>query len=227
MLNAGGVLVSVDKGFTHLKISASLTAVNSYHTPHTVTTTPATVGPVVHKRRSHMRSLKWVDRRAVGMEDTEDTGDREGREATGGTEDTEVMVEVVRARGHEHVTAEHASTWELTSDDWLTPAGDCILGVEADRVPADFDREFVSACRDVDATIEATLRADGREQVVTGRGDPDLTFADDRSLVARTSDYVDDRTVMVGADTAAAGFDRDLVAALSDGADLECVFRVA
>jgi len=134
--------------------------------------------------------------------------------------------ETVRARGHENVTGTHASTWELTSDDWLTPAGDCILGVEADRVPADFDPAFVEACRDADAAVVATLRVDGHEAVVTGRGDPDLGFADDRSLVVRTSDYVDDRTVMVGADAAAADLDRDLVAALAAGAELTCTFRV-
>jgi hypothetical protein len=134
--------------------------------------------------------------------------------------------ETVRARGHENVTGTHASTWELTSDDWLTPAGDCILGVEADRVPADFDPAFVGACRDAAATVVATLRADGHEAVVAGCGYPDLTFASDRSLVVRTSDYVDDRTVMVGADAAAADIDRDLVAALAAGADLTCTLRV-
>ncbi|WP_255197078.1 DUF371 domain-containing protein [Halorarius litoreus] len=136
------------------------------------------------------------------------------------------MEQRVHATGHEHVTAAHASTWELTSDDWLTPAGDCIIGVEAEPVPADFDSEFVDACQSHDATIEATLRADGHEQVVRGRGHPDLTFENDRSMVARTSDYVDDRTVMVGADTAAEGIDRELVAALGDGAALVCTFRV-
>ncbi|MFB6117129.1 DUF371 domain-containing protein [Halosegnis sp.] len=136
------------------------------------------------------------------------------------------MDEHVRARGHEHVRAEHASTWEVTSDDWLTPAGDCILGIEADTVPAEFDTAFTEACQAHDATIEATLRAGGHEQVIVGSGHPELTFASDRSLVARTSDYVDDRTVMVAADTAAADVDRELVAALADGAALECVFRV-
>ncbi|WP_435195766.1 DUF371 domain-containing protein [Natronomonas sp. EA1] len=136
------------------------------------------------------------------------------------------MKEVVHARGHEHVSAAHASTWELTSDDWLTPAGDCILGIEADRTPADFDRAFVTACQSMDATITATLRVDGHEQTIVGRGDPDLTFEDDRSLVARTSDYTDDRTVLVGADTAAEGIDREIAEALAAGADLECVFTV-
>jgi hypothetical protein len=136
------------------------------------------------------------------------------------------MEQVVRAGGHENVTAEHGSTFEVTSDDWLTPAGDCILAVEADAVPADFDESFVAACRSQEATITATLRADGYEQVIEGRGHPGLTFDGDRSMVVRTSEYVDDRTVMVGADAAAADLDRGLVAALADGADLECVLRV-
>ncbi|MFA1611298.1 DUF371 domain-containing protein [Halobellus rubicundus] len=133
--------------------------------------------------------------------------------------------EVVHARGHENVSAEHASTFEVTSDDWLTPAGDCILAVEADRVPADFDADFVAACRDADATITATLTAttadgDTYTQTITGSGDPDLSFENERSHVGRTSDYVDDRTVLVDADGAAADVDRDLVEALADGADL-------
>ncbi|MFB6090230.1 MAG: DUF371 domain-containing protein [Halobellus sp.] len=133
--------------------------------------------------------------------------------------------EVVQARGHENVSAEHASTFEVTSDEWLTPAGDCILAVEADRVPADFDDDFVAAASDADATIEATLTAttDGGEtfaETITGRGDPDLSFENERSHVGRTSDYVDDRTVLVGADAAAADLDRDLVDALAAGADL-------
>lgn len=136
------------------------------------------------------------------------------------------MEEVVHARGHENVRAEHASTWELTSDDWLTPAGDCILAVGADRVPADFDEAFVDACRDAGATVTARLEAGGHEQVVTGRGHPDLAFDSDRSVVGRTSDYVDDRTVVVGADAAAVDINRDLVAALAAGADLRCVLSV-
>jgi hypothetical protein len=136
------------------------------------------------------------------------------------------MEQRIRAVGHEHVSAEHGSTFELTSDDWLTPAGDCILGVEADTTPATFDDAFASACRSREATITATLRAGDFEQTIEGRGHPDLRFENDRSMVVRTSDYVDDRTVMVGADTAAAGIDRGLVAELEAGAELECVLRV-
>ncbi|WP_306059482.1 DUF371 domain-containing protein [Natronococcus wangiae] len=136
------------------------------------------------------------------------------------------LEEVIRARGHEHVSAEHASTFEVTTDDYLTPAGDCILAIEADRAPADFDPAFAEACRDEDATITVTVEADGHRESVEGRGDPDLEFTNERSAVGRTSDYVDDRTVVVGAEFAAEGLDRDLVDALADGAEATVTITV-
>lgn len=136
------------------------------------------------------------------------------------------MEKVIHASGHENVSAEHSSTFELTSDDWLTPAGDCILGVEADTVPADFDDAFAEACQSHEATITATLRVGDETQVIEGRGHPELTFESDRSLVGRTSDYVDDRTVMVGASAAAADIDRSIADRLADGADIECRLAV-
>ncbi len=146
--------------------------------------------------------------------------------ADDGAEEDDVAEEVVHARGHEQVSAEHASTLELTSDDYLTPAGDCILAVEADRVPADFDDAFVAACRDAEATITLTIEAGDHVETVTGSGHPDLTFDGDRSFVCRTSDHVDDRTVMVAADRAAGDLDRDLVDALAGGADVTATFSV-
>lgn len=138
-----------------------------------------------------------------------------------------VHEEVVRASGHENVTAAHESTFEVTTDDWLTPAGDCILAVEADASPAAFDPAFVEACQTTDARIEATVTVGERTWQAVGRGDPRLTFDSDRSLVCRTSDYVDDRTVMLEASGAAADLDREAVEALSEGAALTLRLRVS
>jgi hypothetical protein len=118
------------------------------------------------------------------------------------------------------------STFEVTTDDWLTPAGDCILAVEADRAPRDFSAAFRDACATTEATITATITVEGpsatHTETIVGRGDPGLDLLDDRSLVARTSDYTDDaRTILVGADAAAADLDRDLVEALAAGAPVE------
>lgn len=176
--------------------------------------------------------LKWTRRPRSDMADQ--AGADGAADGTGGTDAATAHVETVHATGHEHVSADHASTFEVTTDDFLTPAGDCILAIGADRAPADFDDGFVAACRDADARIEATLtvhpgddRSDPPHRVtVTGRGHPELTFDSDRGAVARTSDYVDERTVMVEADAAAADLDRALVAALADGADCRLRLRV-
>jgi hypothetical protein len=136
------------------------------------------------------------------------------------------MEELVGARGHENVSARHASTLELTSEDYLTPAGDCIVGIEADRTPADFDAGFVETCRNETSEITLTLDAGDHTETITGRGHPDLAFESERSLVCRTSEYVDDRTVMVEADKAAADLDRAFVDALAEGAELTGRFRV-
>lgn len=140
------------------------------------------------------------------------------------------LTEEIHARGHENVRGEHGTTVEVTTDDWLTPAGDCIVGVDADTTPAEFDETFVEACQSADATITAEFVAEVDEESITdtltGRGDPELTFEGDRSLVGRTSDYVDDRTVFVGADGAAADLDRALVDALATGAPLTLTLTV-
>nr|WP_256531069.1 DUF371 domain-containing protein [Halovivax cerinus] len=138
----------------------------------------------------------------------------------------EHRTERIDARGHENVSATHASTFEVTTDDFLTPAGDCILAIEADRAPADFDPAFVAACQDTSATITMVVTVGDHERTVTGRGDPRLTFESERSAVGRTSDYVDDRTVMLEADAAATDVDRALVDALADGADVQVTLTV-
>jgi hypothetical protein len=136
------------------------------------------------------------------------------------------LTETITARGHENVTAEHTSTFEVTTDDYLTPAGDCILAIEADRAPAAFDPDFVDVCRDADATITITLAAAGHETTVTAAGHPDLSFESDRSAVVRTSSYVDERTVAIEADRAAADIDDAIVTALADGARLTTTLTV-
>ena len=136
------------------------------------------------------------------------------------------MEEVIHARGHENVTAEHGSTFEVTTEDFLTPAGDCILAVAADRSPAEFDEAFKAACREQGARITCTVEAGGHSDTVPGLGHPDLELTSERSMVGRTSDYVDERTVMLAAGFAAEGFDRDLVAALADGAEATVTLTV-
>ena len=134
--------------------------------------------------------------------------------------------ERITAKGHCNVQSTHQSTLEITTEDWLTPAGDCIVGVAADRSPVDFSSEFISACQDSAATISLEMQVEDHRAKIVGQGDPRLTFENGTSLVCRTSTYVDDRTVMIKAAGAANAIDRSLVRTLQDGAPLEAILRV-
>jgi len=135
------------------------------------------------------------------------------------------MEEVVQAHGHEHVAGAHASTLELTTDDYLTPAG------TASSASKQTGRRRTSTASSWEpaATRRPKSRSSSRPTATRhrdGAGTLDLEFTNERSFVARTSTYVDDRTVLVDADKAAADVDRDLVDALAAGADLTATFRV-
>ena len=134
--------------------------------------------------------------------------------------------ERIVARGHEHVTARHESTLELTTDTWLTPAGDCIVGIGADRAPTSFDRAFTNAAQSEDATLVLELSVGERSETVRGRGHSALTFESDRCMIVRTSSYVDDRTIMIHADKAAADLNRDFVNLLAAGAEIVATLRI-
>lgn len=131
-----------------------------------------------------------------------------------------MVTETIRAAGHQNVSAHHSSTFEVTTDSFLTPAGDCIIGINATKAPADFSTAFVESCRSRTTTIVARIAVENLTMTITGSGHPDLTLSSSRSLVGRTSEYIDDRTVMINADTAAGSIDRALVDFLTDGADL-------
>lgn len=136
-------------------------------------------------------------------------------------------IERIVARGHEHVRGTHESTLELTTDDWLTPAGDCIVGIDASVAPADFPPTFIEQAQSQEATLTLELDVAGRTATITGRGHPSLTFADSRSMVVRTSTYVDDRTVMIDADHAAVDIDREMIEALGRGTELHATMSVS
>ena len=129
-------------------------------------------------------------------------------------------VDVVVARGHPNVRALHETTLEITRDEHITPRGDCIVGVGADKGAADLSEDLKRILTSPNSIAYLIIRTGGLEEVVRGRGDPRLTLSDKRSMVFRKSSYIDGRTVMVCADKAAADLDRALVEELKRGTRL-------
>ena len=128
-----------------------------------------------------------------------------------------------KAYGHENVIGEHKTTVELTSEDFLTKQGTCIVGVRADITLDQLDSRFKELALQSSTRIVLRMKIDGLTEEVTGTGSPGLIYTDSTSMVARTSNFECGRTLMVNADKAASDLSRDFVDLLKNSnVTLEC-----
>jgi len=126
-------------------------------------------------------------------------------------------VEVVVARGHPNVRATHRTTLEVTKDKELTPRGDCIIGVKADKSIADLSRDLKAWLKSGNPIrVEIVLPDYNLKDVLIACGDPRLTFRHDSDIVVRKSDFVCDRTLAVRSNKSARDIDREIVELLKD-----------
>ncbi len=122
----------------------------------------------------------------------------------------------VIARGHPLIRAEHKTTLEITKDEHLTPKGDCIVGVGADKALKDFPESFKKLAKRRDAKIKVVLQVGEDRVVITGRGDEKLSFTHPSDIVIRKSTYTCPRTLMVEASHSAKELPREFVEKLKD-----------
>jgi uncharacterized protein len=129
--------------------------------------------------------------------------------------------ELIRCRGHPLVSSRHPTTFEVTKDEHLTAAGDCIVGVGADRGAADLPGAFRKALAQEGAVLVTTLRCDGLEVEVRSEGHPGLVLDHPTDLVWRRSEHVCGRTIGIRSDYVARTLPRELVDRLRAGEPLE------
>jgi len=133
--------------------------------------------------------------------------------------------ELVRARGHPNIRATHPTTLEITKETHLTPRGDCIIAVGADKGARDLSDAFKSAAREPGSIIIMTIEVPraGLSELIRARGHPALTFKHPTDMVVRRSAFTCGRTIAVMADKAARDLSRELVNALKDPSALVVV----
>jgi hypothetical protein len=128
--------------------------------------------------------------------------------------------EVVRCRGHPLVLGSHPTTFEVTKDDHLTAAGDCIIGIAADKGAANLSPAFRAALARDDAVVQTRLSVGGYEIEIAGRGSSRMPLDHPTDLVWRRSRFVCGRTVAIHCDRVAASLPRPLIDALRAGEPL-------
>ena len=104
----------------------------------------------------------------------------------------------------------------LTKDHKLTLKGDCIAAVSSMKGLCDLKPELKEAVMNEMAKITMKLEVKGCCFEIHGFGHPDLTWDDPLDMVARKSDYICPRTLMIKADYASIDVPRDFVNILKD-----------
>ena len=125
--------------------------------------------------------------------------------------DVNEKTEIITAYGHELIRATHETTFEITKEKSLTPRGDCIIAVRANKSVADLSQEFKDLMKKRGAEITIIIESDGGKEIIKAHGDPRLTFTHPKDIVIRKSMYVCSRTLAVKADKAAKDLSRKLI----------------
>ena len=128
-----------------------------------------------------------------------------------------------KAYGHENVIGEHKTTVEITTEDFLTKQGTCIVGVQATQKLSELSSEIRALASSETTKIVLMMEVAGIKEQVTGTGGNALTYSDSVSMVARTSLFQCGRTLMINADKAASNLSREFVELLAkNGMEMNC-----
>jgi len=131
-----------------------------------------------------------------------------------------VLHETIRAYGHPMIRATHRTTFEITKDTYLTPKGDCIIGVNADKSADDLDPRVKDVIKRDDVIIIIVLRVGQAQDIVLAQGSAKLRLSDRRRIIVRKSTYVEPATLAIRANKAARDINRVLIDMLREGAEL-------
>ena len=126
------------------------------------------------------------------------------------------MITLIHASGHPNVKATHSTTIEITTEDFLTHTGDCIVAISSDTACSTLPKDIKSALK-AGKKLEITISCGGETDKVVGCGHEDLTLTNPVSMVIRKSDYICPRTLCIRADKAAKDLKRSLVGELKKG----------
>ncbi len=135
------------------------------------------------------------------------------------------LMEIFRAWGHPNIRASHRTTLMITKEEEVTPRGDCVVAVAAEKGLKDLSSQVKEAIRREGAKISLFLEAEDLIFKVSGFGDPRLPLSHPTDIVVRKSGYICGRTLMVKADKAASDIPSPLLKLLRK-VDQEVIIRL-
>jgi hypothetical protein len=127
--------------------------------------------------------------------------------------------------GHPNIRSLHAKTIEITKDEHLTPRGDCIIGVKANKACADLDQSLKHRLRSNSSVVKIEIIVGDESFLISGRGDERLSMLNAHDIVIRKTNFVCPRTMSVLCNKASSDMPRKLVKMLQDQ-ETKGIFRI-
>ena len=127
--------------------------------------------------------------------------------------------------GHPNIRSLHAKTIEITKDEHLTPRGDCIIGVKANKACADLDQSLKHRLRSNSSVVQIEIIVGDESFLISGRGDERVSMLNAHDIVIRKTNFVCPRTMSVLCDKASSDMPRKLVKMLQDQ-ETKGIFRI-
>lgn len=113
--------------------------------------------------------------------------------------------------GHPNITSKHKNTFEFTKDSFVTPTGDCIVGVKASFSLTEI-KKFINSLEGT--KIKIIISVDDIKEEINALVNKD--FNSDHEMVIRKSDFLSDRTFAVRASKSSMDFSRGIVGEMGD-----------
>ena len=136
-----------------------------------------------------------------------------------------IAVDSLEIYGHPNVLGKHKSTLEFTKENYLTPRGDCIIGINSTKAVADLKDEVKDVLRQ-NGYGYVVIKIDDILDIISGRGDHQLTFSNKVKIIIRKSSFISDSTLLIHSDKAAADIKREIINKLRQGSKAK-VFIIA
>jgi uncharacterized protein len=127
--------------------------------------------------------------------------------------------------GHPNIRSLHAKTIEITKDEHLTPRGDCIIGVKANKACVDLDEALKRRLKSNSAVVRIEVMVGNESVLISGMGDHRLSMLNSHDIVIRRTNFACPRTMSVQCDKASSEVPRKMVKILQDP-DIEGIFRI-
>ncbi|HWQ65672.1 MAG TPA: DUF371 domain-containing protein [Methanospirillum sp.] len=136
-------------------------------------------------------------------------------------------VERFIAYGHPEVLGTHQTTFEITAEDHLTAAGNCIIAVSAEKGASDLSSAFREIMMTPGSFLETELICDDIRVIICGSGSTSMTLDHPTDLVWRRSSFTCGRTIGICADHTAATLPRNLITHLRKGSVIEVILTAS